>query len=111
MRKTVVIGFLGSVLDYTGKGPTRWEKWRPTVGLCQQEDFIVHRLELIHSPRDRGLAERTRLDIESVSPETEVRRTELALRDPWDFEEVYTALHEFARGYAGLSFGEIPVVA
>ncbi len=100
MRKTVVIGFLGSVLDYTGKGPTRWEKWRPTVGLCQQEDFIVHRLELIHSPRDRGLAERTRLDIESVSPETEVRRTELALRDPWDFEEVYTALHDFARSYA-----------
>ena len=23
----------------------------------------------------------------------------LALKDPWDFEEVYSALHDFARGY------------
>jgi transcriptional regulatory protein RtcR len=32
----------------------RWEKWRPTVGLCQQEDLIVHRLELLHDARSRG---------------------------------------------------------
>ena len=100
MRKTVVIGFLGSVLDYGGKGSTRWEKWRPSVALCQHEDLLVHRLELIHDARNRGLAERVKLDIESVSPETEVRRVEMEMRDPWDFEEVYTALHDFARGYA-----------
>ena len=100
MRKTVVIGFLGSVLDYGGKGSTRWEKWRPSVALCQHEDLLVHRLELIHDARNRGLAERVKLDIESVSPETEVKRVEMELRDPWDFEEVYTALHDYARGYA-----------
>lgn len=72
MKRTVVIGFLGTQLDYAGKGSARWEKWRPSVALCQQEDFIVHRLELLHDARSRGLAERIRLDIASVSPETQV---------------------------------------
>ncbi len=99
MKKIVVIGFLGTQLDYAGKGSTRWEKWRPSIALCQQEDLVVHRLELIHDPRSRGLAERVVLDVASVSPETEVRRNEMELRNPWDFEEVYTTLHDFARNY------------
>lgn len=99
MRKNVVIGFLGTQLDYGGKGSARWDKWRPTVALCQQENFIVHRLELLHDARSRALAERIQRDIESVSPETEVHRIEQELRDPWDFEEVYTTLHDFARAY------------
>jgi transcriptional regulatory protein RtcR len=99
MKRTVVIGFLGTQLDYGGKGAARWEKWRPTVALCQQENLVVHRLELLHDARSRGLAERIRLDIATVSPETEVRRVEHELRDPWDFEEVYTALHDLARAY------------
>lgn len=99
MKKTVVIGFLGSQLDYVGKGSVRWEKWRPTVALCQQENLLVHRLELMHDLRNRGLAERTQLDIATISPETETRRHEIELRDPWDFEEVYTTLHDFARNY------------
>ena len=94
-KKTVVIGFLGTVLDFGGKGGSRWEKWRPTVALCQHEDLLVHRLELLHDARSRGLAERVRLDIESVSPETEVRRVEVEIRDPWDFEEMYTCLLDF----------------
>jgi transcriptional regulatory protein RtcR len=100
MKKNVVIGFLGTQLDYSGSGSGRWDKWRPTVALCQQENLVVHRLELLHDARSRGLAERIRLDIASVSPETEVRRVEIELRDPWDFEEVYGSLHDLARGYA-----------
>lgn len=100
MKKTVVIGFLGTVLDYAGKGSKRWDKWRPTVGLCQQEDMIVDRLELLHDARSRGLASRLKEDIATVSPETELRCHEVALRNPWDFEEVYTTLLDFARGYA-----------
>jgi len=99
MKKNVAIGFLGTQLDYGGKGSARWEKWRPTLGLCQQEDLIIHCLELLHDARSRGLAERIQADIASVSPETEVRRVEIELRDPWDFEEVYTTLHDFARSY------------
>lgn len=99
MKKTVVIGFLGTQLDFAGKGSQRWEKWRPTVGLCQQEDLRVDRLELLHDARSASLAERIRSDIAAVSPETEVKRVEISLRDPWDFEEVYTLLHDFARAY------------
>jgi len=99
MKKTVVFGFLGTQLDYGGRGSARWDKWRPTLGLCQQENLIVHRLELLHDARSRGLAERISLDIAAVSPETEVHRVEMELRDPWDFEEVYTSLHDLARAY------------
>jgi transcriptional regulatory protein RtcR len=99
MKKTVAIGFLGTQLDFAGKGSQRWEKWRPTVGLCQQEDLLVDRLELLHDARSASLAERIRSDIAAVSPETEVKRVEISLRDPWDFEEVYTLLHDFARAY------------
>ena len=44
---TVALGLLGPVLD-RGEGADRWQKWRPTVALCQQEDLLVHRLELLH---------------------------------------------------------------
>ncbi len=99
MKKTVAIGFLGTQLDYGGKGSSRWEKWRPTVGLCQQEDLVVHRLELLHDARSQSLLDRVKGDIAAVSPETEVVSVLTTLRDPWDFEEVYTTLHDFARAY------------
>lgn len=99
MKKTVAIGFLGMQLDHGGKSSARWEKWRPSVGLCQQDDLVVHRLELLHDARSRGLAERVQGDIQAISPETEVKLVEVTLRDPWDFEEVYTLLLDFARAY------------
>ena len=99
MRKTVAFGFVGTVLDFAGRGQRRWEKWRPTIGLCQQPDLLIDRLELLHDARSRSLFERLRQDIAQVSPETEVRGVEIDLRDPWDFEEVYATLHDFAAGY------------
>nr|WP_028447921.1 RNA repair transcriptional activator RtcR [Chitinimonas koreensis] len=99
MKKNVVFGFVGTVLDYVGRGRDRWKKWRPTIGLCQQEDLLVDRLELLHDSRSRSLYERLKADIAAVSPETEVVSVEVDLRDPWDFEEVYGLLHDLARGY------------
>ncbi|UXY15466.1 RNA repair transcriptional activator RtcR [Chitiniphilus purpureus] len=99
MKRTVVFGFAGTVLDYVGKGAQRWEKWRPTVALCQQPDLLIHRLYLLHDSRGRGLFERLKRDIALVSPETEVVSAEINLRDPWDFEEVYGALLDYAHGY------------
>lgn len=99
MKQTVVIGFLGTQLDYGGRGMARWHKWRPSVALCQQGDLPVHRLELLHDQRSRPLAEQVHSDIAAVSPATEVRQVEITLRDPWDFEEVYTVLRDFARAY------------
>ena len=89
---------LGVTLD-RGKGPKRWDRWRPSVALCQHEDLVVHRFELLHQPRDADLAKVVADDIRRASPETQVRGVPLALEDPWDFEEVYAVLHDFARGY------------
>ena len=97
-RRTVAIGLLGTTLD-AGTAIDRWNRWRPTVALCRQEDLVIHRLELLHSERHSVLAEAIREDIRSVSPETEVRTHTHAQSDPWDFEEVFGTLHEFARGY------------
>ncbi|MDR2690065.1 MAG: RNA repair transcriptional activator RtcR [Azoarcus sp.] len=102
MKKNVVFGFLGTKLDAMGglgHNPKRWEKWRPTVGLCQQPGLSVGRLELFHDPRNHNLAERIAEDIAEISPATDVRLIEMALRDPWDFEEVFMRLHDFARAY------------
>ena len=98
MKRTVCIGFLGTVLD-AGKGPERWEKWRPTVSLFQHEDLLIHRLELFHDARHDKTIKRLTADIGQVSPETEVRPRLMPLDDPWDFEEVYSALHDFALTY------------
>ncbi len=57
MKKTVVIGFVGTQLDNGGKGLGRWEKWRPSVALCQHEDLLVHRFELLYSAPHQGLVD------------------------------------------------------
>lgn len=100
MKKTVVIGFLGSTLDAGKFSHERWKKWRPSVGLCMHEDLLVSRFEMIHAERHRRLAELIVADIGSISPETEMRRHQMEMRDPWDFEEVYGRLHHFVGGYA-----------
>jgi transcriptional regulatory protein RtcR len=97
--RTVAIGLLGVSLDSAGKATSRWEKWRPTVALCQQEDLVIHRLELLHPANAHGLAAALARDIASVSPETQVVLHPFDVADPWDFAQVYGALHEFARGY------------
>ncbi len=99
-RKLVVLGLLGTQLDRgRGQGARRWENWRPTVSLGQQEDLLVSQFELLHDPKSEALAESVAADFRSVSPETEVRRHAVEFRDPWDFEEVYGGLADFARGY------------
>ncbi len=96
-RENVVIGLLGTTLDRGGK--KRWGRWRPTVDLCRHDDLLIDRFELLHPPNATRLVDEVCRDIESVSPETEVVRHPLPLEDPWDFEEVYASLHDFARRY------------
>lgn len=97
MKPLTVIGFLGSTLDASKFGPSRWNKWRPTVGLAMHEDLRVDRLVMLHGTPHRRLAEYVAEDIASVSPETSVEMRLLDFRDPWDFEEVYGKLLDFAR--------------
>ena len=97
--KTVAIGLLGVSLDAAGKASSRWEKWRPTVSLCQQEDLLIDRLELLHPTRSEGLAQAVARDIAAISPETQVVLHPFDTPDPWELAQVYGALYEFARSY------------
>jgi transcriptional regulatory protein RtcR len=97
--RTVVIGFLGSTLDAGGQGPGRWEKWRPSVALCQHEDLVVDRFELLFARPHMKLAKQVVADIGHISPETKVNLHSCDPRDAWDFQEVYGALHDFTRKY------------
>lgn len=97
--KTIAFSILGTTLDRRGKGNERWEKWRPTISLCQQDDLIIDRLELIFDNHSQGLAKRVTEDIKLVSPETEVIHHIINFQDPWDFESVYGELLDFSRNY------------
>ena len=99
MKPLVVIGFLGSTLDASKFGPSRWSKWRPSVALTMHEDLRVDRFVLLHGARHTRLAEYIERDIADVSPETRVDRRVLGFDDPWDFEEVYGKLLDFVRDY------------
>lgn len=97
--KTVTISLLGTVLDQRGRS-NRWERWRPTISLCQHEELLIDRLELLFQPQFQKLADLVTEDIQRVSPETKVRHHHIAFDDPWDFEAVYGSLHDFARQYS-----------
>ncbi|MDB4995086.1 MAG: transcriptional regulator, partial [Myxococcaceae bacterium] len=95
-RPVVVLGFFGTTLD-SAQGTNRWQRWRPTLSAVQHEDLLVARLELLVAKP--GAADVLVEDIARVSPDTEVCLHPFAVENAWDFEEVYEALHEFARNY------------
>lgn len=100
MKKTIVIGLLGSTLDVANyDNPNRWNKWRPNVNLAMHDDLLIDRFELIHGIMHSKLATNVREDIEQVSPETSVNQHIMNMQNPWDFEEVYGELLNFAQNY------------
>ena len=98
-RPLVVIGLVGVNLDAGKRSSARWDRWRPTLSICQHEELLVSRFELLHARSHVHLAERLRDDIGTVSPETRVGLHPYDTRDPWDFEEVYASLYDFAHAY------------
>jgi len=97
--KTVVFSILGVNLDRRGRGKKRWDTWRPTVSLCQHDDLVVDRLELLLESRGQSLSRQVVEDVSRISPETETRENLVRFDDPWDFAQVYGALREFVDGY------------
>ncbi len=96
--KTTVISVLGTQKDaHGGTGPARWDTWRPTIGLVQQEDLPIDELHLIFNKEHTDLAKRIKADIKSVSPETKVVFDIIQLADPWDFEEVYEKFYDYSK--------------
>ena len=86
-------------MDQRGRGDKRWNKWRPTVSMCQHEDLLIDRLELLFDNHSQHLADQVTEDIERISPETEVIHHRVNFNNPWDFETVYSGLLDFARAY------------
>jgi transcriptional regulatory protein RtcR len=98
-KPQVVIGFLGTQLD-AGRGPGRWEKWRPSVSLGSFEDFLPDRIELlVDLRRSKAIGEQVREDLRAVAPQTKVVLHDFFVPDPWDFEQMYTRLYDFVRDY------------
>jgi transcriptional regulatory protein RtcR len=95
-KSRVAIGWVGAQLDQ-GKGPRRWEKWRPTVSLGQFDDLVFDRIELICQREFLALARKITDDLASVSPETTVVVHPVVVEDPWDFEEVWKVSYDLAR--------------
>lgn len=95
-KSTVAIGLVGQNLD-AGVGPRRWDRWRPTVDLCRQPDLVIERFELLYEVAALSTAKQVEADIQQVSPETKVVLRPVKMKDPWDFEEVYATLLDFAR--------------
>jgi len=98
VKERVVFGLLGTTLD-RGFNKARWNRWRPTVDVVRHPSLPVHRFELLYPPKDSGLAERVAADIRQESPGTDVHLHAMEMADPWDFEEVYASLFEWARRY------------
>lgn len=99
-KKKVILGFLGTTLD-TGSSEKRWEKWRPTVALFMHPQFQPARAELLFTKLEQqGLAQQVASDICHLAPHVEVNGHLLDVTDPWDFQQVYAALFDFAKGYA-----------
>lgn len=98
--KTVVISILGTVLDRRGNRTKRWDKWRPTVSMCQHEDLLIDRLDLVLDRASQRLADQVIEDIHHASPDTKVIQHYVDFSDPWDFETVYSELLDFCRSYS-----------
>ena len=103
--KNVVIGFLGSQLDM---GKER--RWKPTPSLFMHDGFPVERLELLYDTRHRRLAHNIKHEIQDLSPTTEVLLNVMDLADPWDFQEVYGAMFDFARDLEGLEMTALQTI-
>ncbi|MEM7601006.1 MAG: RNA repair transcriptional activator RtcR, partial [Verrucomicrobiota bacterium] len=97
-KRIVILGFLGSSLDLPTK-EDRWQRWRPTVASGQFPDLIPDRIELFTRQRFSKLTEVVVDDLASVSPESTVQTHLIEPKDPWNFEQVYESLFQFARDY------------
>jgi transcriptional regulatory protein RtcR len=64
-----------------------------------QPDLRVDRLVLLHGSAHASLAGHVIADIADISPETRVEPHVIDFKNPWDFEEVYGKLLDFARAY------------
>jgi transcriptional regulatory protein RtcR len=95
----VIIGILGARLDHAGLGKRRLERWRPSISLLMHANLAVDEFVLIYHEEEQQLADLTLRDMAVVSPQTRLTAYQVDYANPWDFEQVYSQLHEFTRSY------------
>lgn len=92
--KYTLFSLLGTTLDKSFN-ENRWDRWRPSVAICQHENLFIETYHLIYPAKFLRLAKRISEDIKTVSPKTELILHQIDFKDAWDFEEVYTGLLDF----------------
>ena len=86
MKPLTVIGFLGSTLDASKFGPSRWNKWRPSRRPDACTRICASTASCCFTARaTSGSPNMSREDIASVSPETDGRAAAARFRRPLGF--------------------------
>ena len=96
-----------NVLDRSTRPHARQRQGSDTMGevashrrpLPTRESPDQASLSCFTSPSSHGSRQTSSKTFPPSLPETEVRLVDLKMDDPRDFEQVYGALHEFARAY------------
>lgn len=98
MNNTIV-SILGQRLDNTGFGRKRWFRWRPTMSLLMHHEFQVDELVLLYNKKDEKLLDVTMRDAKELCLNIKITPYEVEYDDAWDFEQVYSQLHDFAQDF------------
>ncbi len=98
--KKVAFGFLGTRLDAAGGfGKKRESFWRPSIALARDASLGLSRFEIWYDTKFQKLANLVKEDIESGENPPEVLLRKADIKNPWNFEEVYAFLFDFAADY------------
>ena len=86
----IVYTFLAVVLDQ------KKNRWRPTIALATSPELRIDELHLLWQSQYRELMEDILAELKETAPGVKVIPHAMTLADPWDFEEVYGKLYDFA---------------
>lgn len=97
-RRRVVFGFLDPYWDQDIEHPSTG-RWRPTIAAVSNPEFEVARFELLVQPENSELAEVVMAEMKAASPKIEIKIYQHQYKDLWDFEAVYSYLHDLVADY------------
>ena len=86
----IVYTFLAVVLDQ------KKNAWRPTIALATSPELRIDELHILWQSQHRELMEDIHAELKEAAPGVKVVLHAVTLNDPWDFEEVYGKLYDFA---------------
>ena len=91
----IVYSFIGVALDQKKNGD-KINHWRPTIALATSNEIHFDELHLLWQSNYRSLSEELIAELKERAPQLKVVSHIVDFDDPWDFEEVYSKLYDFA---------------